>query len=437
MPQRLRKVSRDMCSRLTLLSLVLLTVPCYTDAICQKIGNTVSCLYSIPNMDELKSEDTYFHVNIRYYNGGLYTAEPEGSVDHKVASVQIQKSSISHTQPRFYSRFTGGVLSELVMKDVNGSTKVDAETFGGLENSLKKLRIMDHRLEDVSYVAQLHGLTELVLIRTGLSRFPDNIGPLMDHLKLLDLTGNQLTRLPWNLIAKRLPHQDFTAIQLGQNKWKCDCSLKPLIQAPLAAKFKVVGLDCMDPSGSGSIPFTTLKLEDICAVESVEDRKVNEDQSNSVAEPQSPTAELDGKGVYPDIADSRDPHPGLRGTQSEEDEEQQQLATAGGMSTEVIAVIVAVIVVVLIVLIAVIVFKVRSRNQRRRQQATTKQPSHKSNAYCHVIEHPTSKTGNNPVRPSGAASAGPPSGSIYGRDMDHTERQPLAPPYYAQRDNRL
>ncbi|KAF8568936.1 hypothetical protein P879_01287 [Paragonimus westermani] len=437
MPQRLRKVSRDMCSRVTLLSLVLLTVPYYTDAVCQKIGNTVSCLYSIPNMDELKSEDTYFHVNIRYYNGGLYTAEPEGSVDHKVASVQIQKSSISHTQPRFYSRFTGGVLSELVMKDVNGSTKVDAETFGGLENSLKKLRIMDHRLEDVSYVAQLHGLIELVLIRTGLTRFPDNIGPLMDHLKLLDLTGNQLTRLPWNLIAKRLSHQDFTAIQLGQNKWKCDCSLKPLIQAPLAAKIKVVGLDCMDPSGSGSIPFTTLKLEDICAVESDEVRKVDGDQSNSVAEPHSPTAERDGKEVYPDIADSRESDPGLRGTQGEQDEEQQQLATAGGMSTEVIAVIVAVIVVVLIVLIAVIVFKVRSRNQRRRQQATSKQPSHKSNAYCHVIEHPTSKTGNNPVRPSGAASAGPPSSSIYGRDMDHTERQPLAPPYYAQRDNRL
>ncbi|KAF7261957.1 hypothetical protein EG68_00954 [Paragonimus skrjabini miyazakii] len=437
MPQRLRKASRDMCNRVTLLSLVLLLVSSYTDASCQKIGNTVSCLYSIPNMEELKSEDTYFHVNIRYYNGGLYTAEPEGSMDHKVASIQIQKSSIGQIQPRFFSRFTGGVLSELVMKDVNGSTKVDSETFGGLENSLKKLRIMDHRLEDVSYVAQLHGLTELVLIRTGLTRFPDNIGPLLEHLKRLDLTGNQLTRLPWNLIAKRLPHQDFTAIQLGQNKWKCDCSMKPLIQAPLAAKIKVIDLNCMDPSGSGSIPFTTLKLEDICAVESDEDRRVNGEQSNSIAEPHSPTSELDGKPVYPDVVGSRDSHPGLQGTQGEESEEQQQLATAGGMSTEVIAVIVAVIVVVLIVLIAVIVFKVRSRNQRRRQQATNKQPSHKSNAYCHVIEHPTSKTGNNPARPSGAASAGPPSASMYARDMDHTERQPLAPPYYAQRDNRL
>ncbi|KAF6767740.1 hypothetical protein AHF37_10246 [Paragonimus kellicotti] len=419
MPQRLRKPSRDMCNRVTLLSLVLLLVPSFTDASCQKIGNTVSCLYSIPNMDELKSEDTYFHVNIRYYNGGLYTAEPEGSMDHKVASIQIQKSSISQTQPRFFSRFTGGVLSELVMKDVNGSTKVDAETFGGLENSLKKLRIMDHRLEDVSYVAQLHGLTELTLIRTGLTSFPDNIGPLLEHLKRLDLTGNQLTRLPWNLIAKRLPQQDFTVIQLGQNK------------------IKVIDLNCIDPSGSGSIPFTTLKLEDICTTESDEDRRVDGEQSNSIAEPHSPNSELDGKPGYPDVAGSGDSHSGLRGTQGDEDEEQQQLATAGGMSTEVIAVIVAVIVVVLIVLIAVIVFKVRSRNQRRRQQATNKQPSHKSNAYCHVIEHPTSKTGSNPVRPSGAASAGPPSASMYARDMDHTERQPLAPPYYAQRDNRL
>ncbi|KER22940.1 hypothetical protein T265_09070 [Opisthorchis viverrini] len=399
---------------------------------CQAHPSFIACTRAVPRLTHLVKAGQLSHVMITQYDGELSTDIPEGYGNYTVKSLQVSKSRITNIQPRFFARLSNNKLSHLTLSAVNGTLHLDSGTLGGLESVLHTLYVSDPVLQDVSYLAKLSQLDQVSLVRTSLAELPPNFVTVLRHVIKLDLSSNQLTTLPWSEVAKRIADITFSEIKLANNRWHCDCGLRPLVVAPLEAKRKVANFECSTPADLADLPLQALTVESICP----ETPELPVDKRPSV--PGWNTGVVGGNdagtGSDSEPAESKPNYGNEEQPLSVAQGEEAKLATAGGMSTEVIAVIIAIVVVVAIVLIAVIVFKVRSKNQRQRKQDGDK-PSHKSSTYCHVIEHPNSKQAG---RNSGTNNSGAPAapGNSYNRDLEDSERQPLAPPYYS-RDPRL
>lgn len=414
---------------LATLALALLYVVSHSDSLCTRHAVLLMCQYTFPDAGILGEIGMATDFILTGYHGPLELPTVASTWKYSMKSIQIQHSHVTHMDEHFFARFSNGELERLTLNNVNGTFQLDKYILGGLEDTLVSLRVTEHPVGDVSYLSNLKKLGRLQLTRTGLTRLPDNFGKVLDHINVLDLTGNDLTTFPWDVIAERLEMEKLYSVRLNANKWRCDCLMKPLVEASQAAKGKITGLQCAEPPHLTDYNLLTLRVGHICSAEELAV------VGHAVVKPEIPAAETAPIGRDQGIlTGSGDVGPPERG---EPPGVPPQLATASsGFSTEIIAVIIAVILVVVVVIIVVIIFKVRSSNQRSSQQSTSKHPTHKNNPYCHVIEHPSSKSAGN-SRPSGISVVGPSPSGHYARELDQAERQPLAPPYHAEKDNRL
>ncbi|CAH8461566.1 unnamed protein product [Dicrocoelium dendriticum] len=415
--------------RLTAFALILLFVVNRTDSLCTKHAVLLMCRYTFPDAKMLGEIGMGTDMILIGYHGPLEIPKSASAGKYSMKSIQIQQSHITYMAEHFFARFSSGDLTRLTLNNVNGTFQLDKYALGELEDTLVNLRVTEHPVGDISYLSNLKKLERLQLTRTGLTSLPDNFEEVLGHISVLDLTGNELTTLPWDVIAERLEIEKLYSVRLNANKWHCDCRMRPLVEASPAAKDKVAGLQCAEPPHLADYNLLTLRAGHICSAEELVVEAPVVVQAEMPVVENAPVDRVQGV-----LTGSGDVGPAER---SEPLDAPPQVATAGsGLSTEIIAVIVAVILVAVVVIIVVIIFKVRSSNQRSGQHATPKHPTHKNNPYCHVIEHSSSKpTGNS--RPSGTTAAGPVPAGHYGRELDQAERQPLAPPYHAQMDNRL
>ncbi|CAL8097258.1 unnamed protein product [Calicophoron daubneyi] len=401
---------------------------------CIPFHSLISCMYRMPAARDFDAHHSDIDVIIKEYSGHFRSDRSENRYQSPISSLQIQKSEILSMEPQFFARYSANGLQHLILNSVRGDLRLDEQTLGGLESVLKSLQVSDHELTDIKYLPSMKSLKKLSLVSTRLSSLPARFDELLSHLDNLDLMNNSLTTLPWKALAERVQSPQLQHIRLALNPWHCDCSMKPLLGLGPDAIKRIVGLICATPIELKERPFNSLTLEEICPEPQEPEKPIQELPGIEMAKNEEPQEEKEKhfNNVYP--AQGREEEkftdsllPPVKPRELSRD--QSQVATAGGtMSTEVIAVIVAVVVVLVIVVLAVVVYKVRQRNYKR-QRDGSKQPSQKSTSYCHVVAHEPS---DRPMRPPVGATL-----PEYGRDAEHTERQPLAHGYNNYRDNRL
>ncbi|KAA0184432.1 hypothetical protein FBUS_03436 [Fasciolopsis buskii] len=381
-----------------------------TEASCYKHGILLNCINKIPDSSDFTSSKLE-SIQISNYEGDLTIDLPPDKNVHLISSVQIFNSTIHRIAPRYFADISGGSLQTLTLNAARGDFHLDAQTLGGLENVLQTLRVSVRTLGDISYFAELKKLTTLYLGLTELTEVPENFGTVISRVIAMDLSKNKLTRLPWDALARRIQNVEVSRIRLANNPWHCDCSLRPLLELPAEQISKITGFECATPSGVAGFTLTEFQAANLCKPLPAEElNRENESNEKGVFEGvdeypirDESTARRSsiikpGESVDPDIQEGT--HEEIRPNVNTE-------VASAGLSTEVIAVIVAIVV-----------------------KLTTFSFSFYVFSSSAVIEHPSPPRGTSGGPKSGVSGTN----NNYTRDVDHVERQPLAPGY---RDNRL
>ncbi|VDP82730.1 unnamed protein product [Echinostoma caproni] len=202
------------------------------ESTCYPYVRFLNCRGSLPELHELVTAGIGTNVQVSNFDGELRVDWPEKRDEFSVQSFQIHNSNIRGIAPRFFAEFSSNSLESLVLNAVNGTFELNKQTLGGLENVLKSIRISSRWLGDISYFAELKQLHTFYLGLTHLNEVPANFGSLIKRLVNVDLSKNELTRLPWDALASRIRDFEVQRFRLADNPWHCDCSLRPLLEVP-------------------------------------------------------------------------------------------------------------------------------------------------------------------------------------------------------------
>lgn len=176
-------------------------------------------------------------------------------------------------------------LSNLYELDIsyNKLNRVEGVVFHPLAESLRKLVVSGNHFSTEILRVVLHTtikLRELGVADMGISELPSGLLP--DHLKALNLSGNNLTALGVQVIPHQLVDLDISRnkfrgldervvlrfeqlqhLKLQGNPWSCDlCHMKPMIQR-MNRSSAFENVTCVSPSRLKGLTLKFLKITDV------------------------------------------------------------------------------------------------------------------------------------------------------------------------------